>query len=109
MDEWTTYNDFDPRDFNKVKDQAPVQTIPIIWGWDIMQWAAAIERVGIGGTTQKYMRKLQHDYREKYGCDPLAAQIVGVFVTGNYDLAEEIFRHEDLIEFVPLHQMEDIH
>lgn len=108
MDKWTTWNDFDPRDRHLVKDQAPLQTVPVIWGWDIAQWAAAIERVGIGGTTQKYMKELQRTYRERYNCEPLAAQIVGASVTGNFPLAEELFGHEELIEYVPIHQMEDI-
>lgn len=108
MDEWTTYNDFDPRDAKLVADQAPIQMVHTIWGWDIHQWAAAIERLGIGGTTQKYMRELQKDYFNRYRCAPLAGKLVGAAPSGNYDLAREIFRHEDLIELVPEHQMEDI-
>ncbi len=108
MDEWTTYRDFDPRDRGLVKDKAPLETIPVIFGWDINQWAVAIERVGISGTRKADMTRLQKTYFERYHCDPLAAQLVGANATGNFPLAEELFRHEELIEFVPIHQMEDI-
>lgn len=77
-------------------------TTPVIMDWDVHQWAAAIERVGIGGTQIKDMNKLRAEYTRRYGCEPLATQLIGAQATGDYGLADEIFRHEELVQYVDL-------
>ena len=56
-------------------------------GWDIHQWAVAIERVGLGWTQMKYADKCQKEYLSKFGQNPLEFQLIGVSVGGDYDLA----------------------
>ena len=60
-------------------------------GWDIHQWAVAIERIGLGGSQMKYADKCQKEYLKKYGQNPLEFQLIGVSMGGNYDLAAALF------------------
>lgn len=60
-------------------------------GWDIHQWAVAIDRVGLGGTQMKYADKCQKEYMNRYGQNPLEFQLIGVSAGGNYDLAAALF------------------
>jgi len=60
-------------------------------GWDLAQWAIAIERVGLGGTQLKYADKCQKEYLNKYGQNPLEFQMIGVNAGGDYDLAAALF------------------
>lgn len=60
-------------------------------GWDIHQWAVAIERIGLGGTQMKYADKCQKEYLNRYGQNPLEFQLIGVSAGGNYDLAAALF------------------
>ena len=64
-------------------------------GWDLQQWAVAIERVGLGGTQMKYADKLQKEYINRYGQNPLEFQLIGVEVGGNYDLAVALFEQTE--------------
>ncbi len=82
----------------------PTTLTPVIMDWDQHQWAAAIERCGIGGTTIKHMDKLRKEYYARYKCEPLAQQIIGVETASAwaYGLAGEVFRHKELIQYVDL-------
>ena len=84
--------------------ERPVELTPVIMDWDIHQWAAAIERCGIGGTTIKYMDKLRKEYVRRYKCETLAHRILGANYADqrSYGLAKEVFRHTELIEYVNL-------
>ena len=62
----------------------------LLMGWDIHQWAVAIERVGLGGTMMRYAEKTRREYKKLYG-EPLALQLIGVRPEGNYDLAAALF------------------
>jgi len=64
-------------------------------GWDIHQWAVAIERVGLGGTPMKYADQCQKEYLRRYGQNPLEFQLIGVSVGGNYDLAAALFEQTE--------------
>ena len=64
-------------------------------GWDIHQWAVAIERVGLGGTQMKYADKCQREYIQRYGQNPLEYQLIGVSAGGNYDLAAALFEQTE--------------
>ena len=64
-------------------------------GWDIHQWAVAIDRVGLGGTQMKYADKAQREYLEKYGQNPLETQIIGATPGSNYDLAAALFEQAE--------------
>lgn len=88
--------------FKAEQARPKVQLTPVIMDWDIHQWAVAIARCGIGGTQVRHMDKLRREYVEKYRAEPLAVKMVGVQIDGDYALAEEIFRHEELIQYVDL-------
>lgn len=64
-------------------------------GWDIHQWAVAIDRVGLGGTQMKYADRCQRDYMNRYGQNPLEFQLIGVEVGSNYDLAAALFEQTE--------------
>ena len=107
MDEWTTWNDFDPRDAKEAQRLKPAsagQLTPLIYDWDIHQWATAIDRIGIGGTTQKYINELRMEYPRRYGCEPLAMKLIGSVPASeeSYQIAQELFRHSELITMVDL-------
>ena len=90
--------------FRNKQQARPTELTPVIMDWDIHQWAAAIERCGIKGTTKKYISELRMEYLRRYKCEPLAQQILGVSVADPfaYGLAEEVFRHDELITYVDL-------
>lgn len=64
-------------------------------GWDIHQWAVAIDRVGLGGTQMKYADKCQKEYLQRYGQNPLEFQLIGVTPGSNYDLAAALFEQAE--------------
>jgi len=66
-------------------------TDQLLLGWDINQWAVAIERMGLGGTRMKDADRCRRDYLNKYGQNPLEFQLIGVDAGGNYDLAAALF------------------
>ena len=77
-------------------------------GWDLAQWAVAIERVGIGGTQMKYADKCQKEYINKYGQNPLEFQLIGVDMGGNYDLAAALFEQTQFkLESVGTEEIKD--
>ena len=80
------------------------QLTAVIMDWDMHQWAAAIDRIGIGGTTIKYMDQLRKEYVRRFGCEPLATHIIGAesASAAAYGLAGEVFRHKELIQYVDL-------
>ena len=63
----------------------------LLMGWDIHQWAVAIDRIGLGGTQMKYADRCHRDYINKFGQDPLEFQLIGVEMGGNIDLAAALF------------------
>lgn len=64
-------------------------------GWDIHQWAVAIDRVGLGGTQMKYADKCQKEYLQRYGQNPLEYMLIGVTPGSNYDLASALFEQAE--------------
>lgn len=86
----------------------PPKLTPTIMDWDIHQWAVAIKRVGIGGTRTKDMYKTRKEYYRRYGCEPLARFLIGVDIEGDYDLAQAIFEHTELIQYVDLEREHEL-
>jgi len=74
----------------------------LLLGWDIHQWAVAIARVGLGGTSMGYAEKTRKEYLRKYDQAPLALQLIGVTVDGNYDLASALYEQ---VEYRNLEQV----
>jgi len=67
----------------------------LLLDWDIHQWATAIARVGMGGTTMKYAEKTHKEYLRVYGQAPLEFQLIGVKTDGNYDMAGALYEQVD--------------
>lgn len=77
-------------------------------GWDIHQWAVAIDRLGLGGTQMKYADKLQRDYLNKFGQNPLEFQLIGITPGTNYDLAAALFEQtQHRLESVGIEEIKD--
>lgn len=81
---------------------------PTIMDWDVNQWAVAIKRVGLGGTRVKDLDKCRKEYVRRYGCEPLARFLIGVEAEGDYDLAQAVFEHTELIRFVDLEREHEL-
>jgi hypothetical protein len=63
----------------------------LLLGWDIHQWAVAIDRVGLGGTRMKDAEKCHKEYLSRFGQNPLEFQLIGVEMGTNYPLAAALF------------------
>lgn len=75
-------------------------------GWTIDQWALAVERVGLDGTTIKHANRCRSEYIRRYGCDPGGVEIIGVNPPANYDLAYALFENVNGIYLEPLEEDE---
>jgi len=63
----------------------------LLMGWDINQWALAIERVGLDGTRMINADKCRKRYIAEYGQNPLEFQLIGVKMGGDFDRAGALF------------------
>ena len=75
-------------------------------GWTIDQWAIAIARVGLDGTTIRHANRCRNEYLSRYGTDPGGVEFIGVQPEANYDLAMALYENVNGIYLEPLEEDE---